>query len=320
MLFLLRMILNKNWRVNLLTVALTAVLIGAPGYSHASEPLFGYMYTTDLLPQGKWEIEQWITDRDGQAQGYYHHFDMKTEVEYGVTDNFQLAFYLNYMYLNASGNSVRGKTEGIEIPYDHDSSQPYSRFRFDGVSLEAMYRLLSPYVDPIGLAVYLEPEFGGWSNALELRLIVQKNFLEDLLVLDANFWVEYERENGSNLVQPGSTEVPDGVPANATHAEIDLGASYRFMSNWSAGLEFRDHNEFAGLSLKRTDQDHTAIFLGPNVHYASQDWFFTFSILRQLGGYGYTEDQVAQTANGRLYGDEHTLLDGIRLKVGFPFK
>lgn len=286
--------------------------------ANAGEPLFGYLYTTDLLPKGHWELEQWITDREGQAQGQYHHFDFRSELEYGITDNFQLAVYFNSMYLNASANSVRGRTEGIEIPYHHDSSQPYSRFRFDGVSVEAIYRILSPYIDPIGLAVYLEPEFGTWSNGLELKAIIQKNLLDDLLVLAANFWVEYERESGSNLVLPGSSEIPDGVPANATHAEIDFGASYRFMANWSAGLEFRNHNEFGGLSLKRSDQDHTALFVGPNIHYASEHWFFTLSAVRQIAGFGFTEDQVAETANGRLYGDEHTTWDGIRLKVGFP--
>lgn len=90
--------------------------------------------------------------------------DARTEFEYGVSDSFQLALYLHYTYINASENSVRGKTEGIEIPFDHDSSKPYSRVRWDG---------------------------------LELRLILQKNFMDDLLVVDANFWVEYEREKGA---------------------------------------------------------------------------------------------------------------------------
>jgi len=287
--------------------------------SQASEPLFGYIYTTDLLPKGKFEIEQWITDRDGQAEGQFHHLDMSTELEYGVTDNFQLAFYLNYMYANESANSVDGKTEGIEIPYNFDGSQHYSQFRVDGASIEVMYRLLSPYIDPFGLALYAEPEIGIYEQGLELRAILQKNFMDDQLVLAANIWVEYDREQNSNLVTPGSDDVPDNSFSNATYAELDLGASYRVISNWSIGVEFRDHNEFRGLSLNRTDQDHTAFFLGPNVHYAAEKWFFTLSFLRQLGAYAYTTDQQAEIAYGRLYGDEHTTWDGIRLKVGFPF-
>jgi hypothetical protein len=288
--------------------------------SHASEPLFGYVYTTDLLPKSKLELEQWITDREGQASGYFHHIDMSTEFEYGVTDNFQVALYLNYMYASENGNSVRGLTEGIEMPYNQNPNQAYNQGRFDGASVEIMYRVLSPYVDPLGLSFYIEPEFGYYESGVELRSIVQKDYLDDLLVLAANFWVEFEQEAGSNLVVPGSTDIPDGGFSKATYAEIDLGASFRFRPKWSVGVEFRNHNEYQGYTLNHDAQDHTAFFLGPNIHYASENWFFTFSILRQLSAIAYTDDQKAEMANGLLYGDEHTTWDGIRLKIGFPFQ
>jgi hypothetical protein len=285
----------------------------------AGEPLFGYVYTTDTVPKGKWEVEQWITDRDGQAAGFFHHFDMRTEAEYGITDNFQLAVYANYFYAFESANSVRGKTEGLELPYNFDSSQTYNQGRWDGLSLEAEYRFLSPYIDPFGFAFYIEPAFSYRENGLEFRSIFQKNFFDDLLVLALNVWVEFDREQGSNLVEPGSDEVPDGAWNNATYMEYDLGGSYRFMSNWYAGLEGRIHNEYQGWTLSRNSQAHTAYFFGPNIHYGSEHWFFTISFLRQLGALPLTDEQQAQTVNGKLYGDEHTNWDGIRLKVGVPF-
>jgi len=287
--------------------------------ARADEPLFGYVYTTDLLPQGRWELEQWFTDREGQASGHFHHVDMSTEAEYGVLDNLQMSLYLNYMYANEFDNSVRGLTEGIEIPWDHDPTQPYSSARFDGVSVEAIYRVLSPYIDPIGLAFYVEPELGFYESGVEMRAIAQKNFLDDLMVLAFNIWVEPDREVSSNLVVPGSDDIPDGSWSTNTYAEADLGLSYRFAAHWSAGIEFRNHNEFRGLSLSHANQDHTAFFFGPNIHYAAEHWFFTLSILRQLGAIAYTDEQRAEIANGLLYGDEHTTWDGIRLKVGFPF-
>src|SRR5262245_65518029 len=82
----------------------------------ADEPLFGYAYTADLLPKGKWEVEQWITDREGQAFGHYHNFKFRTEVESGLTDNFQVSGYLNYRYLNAQNNSPAPLTHGPAIP------------------------------------------------------------------------------------------------------------------------------------------------------------------------------------------------------------
>jgi len=51
---------------NLSALAFTSAIIalGPAAGARADEPLFGYTYTTDLLPPGKWEIEQWATDRE----------------------------------------------------------------------------------------------------------------------------------------------------------------------------------------------------------------------------------------------------------------
>ena len=303
----------------LLGGAALAVAMSA-GPACADEPLFGYVYTTDLLPKGKWEVEQWVTDREGQAFGHFHHIDMATEVEYGLEDNLQVSAYVNYMYADEAANSVRHPTEGIEIPYYHDPARAYRAARFDGFSFEVVYRIMSPYLDPVGLAFYIEPEFGPYDSGLELRAILQKNFLDDRLVLAGNFWVEFEREAGSNLVPPGSTDVPDGAKGTATMAEFDLGASYRFAPNWSFGLEFRNHNEFEGWTLSHGMQEHTAFFLGPNIHYGGERWFFTLSVLRQIGAIAFNDEQKSEMKGGLLFGDEHTRWDGIRLKVGYTFE
>ncbi|KJV35687.1 DUF6662 family protein [Luteibacter yeojuensis] len=289
--------------------------------ARAGEAIFGYVYTTDLLPKGKSELEQWATDRKSQAYGSFNAYNFSTEYEYGVTDNFQIGTYLNYTYEQANGNSVRGKTEGIDLSYKHDPNKPFSGAHVDGVSMEFLYRVLSPYKDGIGLAFYAEPEYGPRERGLELRAIVQKNLMDDRLVLAANVWVEAEKERGSNLIDPYDTdpEPPTRTMDKATYAEIDLGGSYRFASNWSAGLEIRNHNEFGGWTLLHRNQDHTAFFAGPNVHYAARRWYATLSVLRQIHAITYSEEQDHQRHDGLLYGDEHTRWDGIRLKIGYSF-
>jgi len=301
-------------------LAVGIVAAGLAAGARADEPLFGYVYTTDLLPKGKWEVEQWVTDREGQAYGHFHHIHFSTELEYGLEDNLQVAFYVNSQYADESSNSVRRLTEGIEIPWNHDPAKPYSAWGFDGFSAEVVYRVMSPYLDPVGLAFYVEPEISSTDSGLELRAIVQKNFLDDRLVLAGNFWVEFEREAGSNLVVPGSMDIPDGAKDEATMAEFDLGASWRFMPNWSIGLEFRNHNEYAGWTLNHSHQDHTAFFLGPNIHYGGERWFFTLSALRQIGAVTFTDEQHAEMKGGLLYGDEHTTWDGIRFKLGYTLE
>src|SRR5438309_96531 len=67
----------------------------------ASEAFFGYLYTTETTPGGNWEYEQTQTLRSGKARGSYTGLDMRNEFEYGVSGNFQAAFYVNSSYIDA---------------------------------------------------------------------------------------------------------------------------------------------------------------------------------------------------------------------------
>jgi hypothetical protein len=288
--------------------------------ARADEPLFGYVKTTDLLPQGKWEIEQWITNRYRQSQGSYTDVEMRTELEYGITNDLKGSVYLNYSYVNARANDVNGGTSGLNIPENHDPTQPYRATRYDGVSGELVYRVLSPYKDPIGLAFYFEPSIGPRSSEIELRVIAQKNFLDDRLVFAANLWTEYEweKKEGNPFLAPDDPEFSPRTE-KATQLEFDLGVSYRFAPRWSAGLEFRNHNEFAGHTWNHSNQEHTAYFFGPNVHYASEKWWATLTCLWQTHAKAFSEDNRLNTVNGKVYGDEHTRIDGLRLLIGYLF-
>lgn len=294
--------------IHSLLALLMAILPAWPGTAQAGESLFGYVYTTGTEEKGELEFEQWITDREGQAHGDYHNFQLRSEVEYGVTDNLSLSGYLNYHYLSAAGNSVSHDTRGIDVPAGHDPARPYEAFRFDSVSAELVYRILSPDLAPVGLALYLEPEIGPRDRAIEFRVILQKNFLDDRLVLAGNVWAELEHEG-----------MGTGEEERATKLEFDLGLSYRVAPRWSVGLEFRNHNEFDGFTISHSRQEYTAFFLGPNVHYDSEPWWVTLTVMPQIHAIGYMPEQRANIVGNRIYGDEHTVVDGIRLKVGFEF-
>src|SRR6266853_4185692 len=133
--------------------------VGAPAM--AGESPFGYVYTTDTHPKGKREVEQWITQRHGQSQGEFDLWQGRTEIEYGVTDRLQTALYLNYGGVNALHNRPDGTTgPGAFVPDDVDPDARYRKQLFESVSSEWIYRVLSPYKDPIGLALYIEPSWG----------------------------------------------------------------------------------------------------------------------------------------------------------------
>jgi hypothetical protein len=58
---------------------LPALALAGSATAWADEPVFGFIYTTDLLPQGQKEIEQWLTWRHQKAGGYYDQLENRTE-------------------------------------------------------------------------------------------------------------------------------------------------------------------------------------------------------------------------------------------------
>lgn len=273
----------------------------------AGEGFFGYLYTTDTEPAHEWEYEQSHTLRTGKARGDYTALDLRNEIEYGVTDAFQAALYINSGY-NNSHNVYDPEDVSMNLP-DHND------FDVNGVSLEFLYRVLSPYKDGLGLAFYLEPEIDVRDNMtgqdmiereLEGRIILQKNYLDDQLILATNFMVEPEWEK------------MDSFTTKELWAEWTAGISYRFHANWFAGLEFRNHMEFVDMNL--ADQEHSAYFLGPNIHYGGQKWWFTFTALPQIAGWprylGVGQDGQQITSSYAHLG-QHEKVE-FRFKFGIP--
>ena len=65
----------------------------------ANDRLFTYSYEPETMPQGAWEVEQWITARALRnkrvGQDDYLRWQFRTELEYGVTDNYTVGLYVN---------------------------------------------------------------------------------------------------------------------------------------------------------------------------------------------------------------------------------
>ena len=69
--------------------------LGAASGAFAGEDLFGFVYTLDIQPKGSWEFEQRLDHSKDQAVGSYNLSLSRTELEYGLTNNLQLAGYVN---------------------------------------------------------------------------------------------------------------------------------------------------------------------------------------------------------------------------------
>ena len=249
------------------------------------------------LPKGRFELYQFITSRVGKDKGTYVGNDFETEIEYGFTDRFQasLAVETRYVY-----------TKGVDD--DREALDDTNDFFVGGISASAKYRLLSPFKDPIGLALRLE---GGYLSHDEVnglpekeRFIspevdLQKNFRDDTIIVQG--WAGTEWAWGK---QPAE-EYPREFSAQG-----GLGVSYRFARGWFAGVEGHARVEYP---LFDFDQfEHVVVYAGPSLHYGSEKWWGTLSWGYQVYGKG-----VGEPSDGQTYAEEST--SQFRLKVGLNF-
>ncbi|MEE3623544.1 DUF6662 family protein [Nitrospirillum sp. BR 11752] len=274
----------------------------------AGEGLFSRVYTTDTTPAGHYEVEEIIRQREGRAYGSYNATDLDTEVEYGVTDKFQVAGYLNMTRMDAKNAPDDDDPNGV-------TGFTRNNFAVQSIAGEFIYRFFSPYeTDGWGLAAYVEPaymfhdqhnglRYGGGTFEGETRLMLQKNFLDDRLILAYNLILEFE-----TIKFAGD---PD------RNSELDwnneFGVSYRFASNWFGGLEFRNHNEYGNFDT----HEHSVFWVGPVLHYGGERFWATLGWLRQVAGNpGHDED--GNYIGGNLFLRSHELNE-VTFKVGVPF-
>jgi len=251
----------------------------------AGDGLFGWIYTLDLQPKGKWEFEQRLQLNKQQ--------------------------YLNSYYVNANQNytnqdACEGSpscTGGYPVPSSHDPATAYRKSGIEGGSLEAIYRFTNPVTSPVGVGVYIEPTIGKNKNELAARLLLQSNFLDDQLVLAGNIVVANARlkfiENGN---------VPESM------LDFLVGASYRFAPKWRAGVEARFHNDYSELNLR--NQIQRATFVGPNLQYATKDWWATLAWRYQLKGGDCMGGGEVECSDSRVW-DSHSLNE-FMFKFGIP--
>jgi hypothetical protein len=280
--------------------------------AQAGEGMFGYVYSLDTQPKGKLEFEQRFDVTHGQAVGSYNLGQYRSELEYGLTDDIQIAGYLNAYSVQAHNNYTNPEmcenkipcTAGFGVPSSAHDKGSYNKFEVDGVSLEMVWRILNPVTSPVGVGLYVEPTLGRFEDSLEWRLLLQSNYLDDRLIFALNFLYEPEKEKYDSEVIRNSM------------GDILYGVSYRFAPNWSGGIEGRFHTDHDGYYFDKHIQ--TANFIGPTLHYADKDWWATATWRYQIDGKCYNDGTADCQPGYNLVADNHGR-NQFMLKVGFPF-
>lgn len=251
----------------------------------ADERRFTYTYEPETLPQGAMEFEQWFTLRTQRTkegdvkQGNYNRWEIREELEYGVTDNYSIS-----LYLNTSHESYRD--------YNPDPPEDFSKFKFDGVSLENRWLVLNPANHAVGVGLYLEPRYSGDEAEIEEKIILGQRHGNWKWAL--------------NLTH--ATEWTDNLHTTEGEVEASLGVARDLGKNWSLGLELRDHNELPDYKK----WENTALFLGPVVSYRHEKWWAALTVSPQIYGANLGENPDANTSL-ELEGHERV---NIRLIIG----
>jgi len=291
-------------------VALLAALALATALpSRADENLFGYVRGAETLPKGATEAYQWFTQRSDKGQGRYRALDAKTELEYGVTDRFQVSGELKAMAINTAGLKIDGY-----LPADNKFG-----LRYTGFGLEAKYDFLSPAKDDFGLSAIsgfeygsIDPHSGQKKREYELAasLQAQKYFLEGQLVWVGNLGMRAAREYRAAIAGLSDDQWPTGGEDEIL-LTAGTGLSYRFAPGWSAAVELlRETEHETGVPVERS-----SLFLGPTLHWADQKWWGTLTYFKQLSGSGEKYDgQIDRN----LHLIEKTKKE-LRLKIGYNF-
>ncbi len=303
----------------------------AARHSTASEQIFPETYLSEVLPKGALEAEQWVTYREGKSQGTYKLGQTRTELEYGITDRWLASIYVNaYSVKAANDNSEKSRVDftssggdgdevtgggpatfGAYVPNASRFPFPAARYHktdYDSVSVETIYQLLSPYTDALGLSGYLEYTYGDYTRELEMKLLAQKNLLDDRLILASNLVVEFEKNSYSRVGSEKETEL-----------ELTGGASYRIAPNWRVGLELRNIQGFRQYSLSSDGHAYSVWYGGPVVSFSAHRFFALVGYQRQLPwAEAFNQSAAAEQISGRNYLEFEK--NFMRVKFGYSFK
>lgn len=264
-------------------VIILATVIAA----HANERRFTYTYEPETLTAGATEFEQWVTLGTQRSkdvgQENFNRWELRSELEYGVTDNYTASFYVNLLQATNYKDPATGDTVS-----DTD---------FKGVSLENRYMLLNPSEHPVGLTLYVEPSYDGEEAELEEKIILGQRHGDWKWALNIGNETEWELNEGGY----------EGI------FEVDFGLARQLNPRWSVGIEFRNHNVIP----EYNEWEFTAFFLGPVVTYSTEKWWATLTILPQVWGTNTAGGPDPDGVNG-LELEDHERLD-VRLIFGVGF-
>ena len=228
------------------------------GAARADDQPFLSIDATDIEPELGHELEQNFTWASGKPGQSFNALGGETELEYGYSDQIQLAGAVEYDWTRTRDHSV------FNAPAVTGSA-------IDGVRGELIYQAMNVYFDPIGLGILISPGVGRDARSVEAKVLLQKNCFNDRLRAVVNLGGDF------------GTERSGGEWSDASALTFDAGVAYNITWSWSAAIEFNAEHDFDGLLLNgRGMPTATTFFLGPTIQYVAHPWTASLGVQAQL--------------------------------------
>lgn len=219
--------------------------LGFAAQAHADRRYFVQSYTPYLSTAGSLDLEMISIAGYGQGDSAATAWQNRVEFEYGITDRLTGAAYLNFVQPAGSATSLR----------------------FDGPSLEFLYRFSEPGRLPMDPAVYLEVRENGDELEVEPKLLLARRIYQ--LVFVANVAGEFEHHfaGSENGVTEKNLRVTGGLTRELGHVV-------------AIGIEAAYDRPGLGLGMRTS-----ALFVGPTINLQSPRVQLTLGWHPQVSGH-----------------------------------
>ncbi len=258
----------KRWNWKMWLCVAWVMSMGA-GSAHADRRYFVYSYTPFLRSAGGLEMETWLTSASGKTGTRAPEWQQRMELEYAPTDRVTTAGYLNFS----------------------QSGDPGAMLRFEGPSLEVIWKMVEPgriFGDP---AAYLELGDSGERYTVEPKLLLGGR--HGRWVLAANLVGEmsfpHGRESGGE-VEPVAAARRDrsalegSLAEEVVERELEMeftgGLSYELHPQVAVGLEAR----YQGVHPDFGAREAAMISVGPVVNVQSRRVQLALGVQPQVWG------------------------------------
>jgi hypothetical protein len=220
-------------------------LLFSPAAILADGRAFTFIYEARPAEPGEVEVENWATFQTGTEDRRFSQADFRHELEFGVTKQLQLGFYV------ADWNYHTGFADRSD------------GFAYTSTAAEAIYNLADPATHPLGISLYQEVRGGDRLFESESKIILQKNFGPIIAAYNATLEAAWEGH---------------GLNEHRGEFQQALGLSREFSHTLSAGIEMLHEVVFPDWSAGRAANN---FFIGPNISVRRGECYVTLTVLAQ---------------------------------------